>query len=562
MKKVRQLVRVSSNQQLDKDGDLKVQKKVIAEYVATHEDWILEGEYFEGGVSAYKNTAAERKVLQRIERDAKNREFDILVAYKDDRIGRLMDDTPAFIMRLKKYNVDVYTAKDGCLTPPNGTPEELLQLLLRFFTAHKSSADTAVRVKDTAERLIEDGKFMGGKAPYGYNLVESGEISKHKRLLLKLVIDPERAEVVKYIYHLSYDKEYGSAKIATVLNNHSKYSNMAPNDVWKGGTITSILTNPIYAGYIVYKRRERKDDKYHRLDSKDWIFSKEKNEELVIIDEKYWFKVQEKRKLRGAKYTKTLEHQDVNVISRNDGNLPLIDVLYCAECDHKMVNGSKYDYWTIKSTGERRASKKPIYKCHQAWQGVPHKHSHMYRADRIEPIVFSALSEYIGRLLEREDIYEKIKSNQQKGNKALETNLEKERQKLENTRRKIQVLRNKILDCEINESLLGIEDLQSLLNEHKENEQIQLENLKKIEEELEKTEISSRDWEEVCTQIPTWQDVFMNAENQIKRVLVNKLIKRIRIQDNEMKIYFRINLNDFFLQPRMTEYDVVPQSRL
>lgn len=558
MKRVRQFLRVSSDQQLDKDGDLKIQRKVIAEYIASNEDWLLDSkEYFEGGVSAYKNTSTERKELQKIERDAKNHEFDILVAYKDDRIGRLIDDTPAFIMRLKKYGVDIYTAKDGCITPQNDTPEERLMLSLRYYSAHKSSSDTSVRVKDTAERLIEDGKFMGGKAPYGYKLVESGEISKHKRLLLKLVIDPERAEVVKYIYNLSFDKEYGSAKIATVLNKDVKYSNMAPNDVWKGGTITSILTNPIYAGHIVYKRREQKNNQYHRLDSKEWILSKEQNEKLVIIDKEIWFKVQEKRTLRGGKYTKKLENQDVTVISRNDGHLPLIDVLYCAECNHKMVNGSKYDYWTIKGTGERRASKKPLYKCQQAWQGVLHENPHSYRADRIEPIVFNALAEYIGRLLANEDIFEQIKSNQYKGNKELELNLEKEKQKLETTRRKIQRVRNNLLDCELSESKLDEDDLKSLLQEHKEKEKIQLENLRKIEEELANSKITSKDWDEVCTQLPTWQDVFMNSENAIKRVLVNKLIKRIKIKDNELKIYFKINLNDFFLQPRMNGYNGV-----
>ena len=52
-------------------------------------------------------------------------------------------------------------------------------------------------------------------------------------------------------YH--FIKNLALEKIASSLNNDSRYKNLAPNDVWKSGTITSILTNPIYAGYTAYK---------------------------------------------------------------------------------------------------------------------------------------------------------------------------------------------------------------------------------------------------------------------------------------------------------------------
>ena len=45
-------------------------------------------EYFEGSNSGYKNSVADRDVLQEALRDAENREYDILLAYKDDRLGR------------------------------------------------------------------------------------------------------------------------------------------------------------------------------------------------------------------------------------------------------------------------------------------------------------------------------------------------------------------------------------------------------------------------------------------------------------------------------------------
>ena len=54
-------------------------------------------------------------------------------------------------------------------------------LALRYANAQKSSSDTAQRVKDTAIELVKRGKYAGGNVPYGYRLVESGEISKKRK---------------------------------------------------------------------------------------------------------------------------------------------------------------------------------------------------------------------------------------------------------------------------------------------------------------------------------------------------------------------------------------------
>ena len=114
MKRVRMLLRVSSNQQLEADGDLSVQRQLVLEYIEKRSDWKLdEKEYFEGSNSGYKNSVADRDVLQDALQDARNKEYDILVAYKDDRIGRRMWEIGAYVMSLKNCGVDIYTVKDG-----------------------------------------------------------------------------------------------------------------------------------------------------------------------------------------------------------------------------------------------------------------------------------------------------------------------------------------------------------------------------------------------------------------------------------------------------------------
>ena len=554
MKRVRMLLRVSSNQQLEADGDLSVQRQLVKDYISNQPDWQLdEKEYFEGSNSGYKNAVVDRNILQEALQDAKAKEYDILVVYKDDRIGRRMWEIGAYVMSLKSFGVDIYTVKDGCISPESDDIMGQMMMALRYGNAQKSSSDTGMRVKDTAQKLVQKGKFMGGKAPYGYKLELSGEVSKHGRALHHLVVVPEQAEVVKYIYELSLHKEFGATKISKILNEHEIYKDRAPRDIWKSGTIVSILTNPVYAGYTAYKRRERVDGRYHRLDSKDWIFAEKPDTEIAIIDENMWNQVQDTRKQRADKYIKSLENQNVTVIRRNSGMLALIDVLHCGYCGRKMTNGSKYNYWTIKDTGERRTSKIAIYKCPNAWNGIPHEKTKQYRADQIEPVVFEALAEYIGKLQENEDVFTQIEENQSRQKAVKQSELDKEQSELENIQQKISVMENNIPNAMTGDYPLSLEELAGIIRKHKELEQKHKRIVEERKAELDAMKVSMDDWENIRSKIPTWQDVFWNADTTTKRVLVNKLIERIDITKDSVNIRFKINLNDFFTLPRITD---------
>lgn len=548
MKRVRMLLRVSSNQQLEADGDLSVQRQLVLEYIEKRSDWKLdEKEYFEGSNSGYKNSVADRDVLQDALQDARNKEYDILVAYKDDRIGRRMWEIGAYVMSLKNCGVDIYTVKDGCISPESDDIMGQMVLALRYGNAQKSSSDTGMRVKDTAKKLVQRGKFMGGKAPYGYTLELSGEISKHGRALKHLVIDEKKAEVVTYIYNLAVQKEYGSVKIAKILNSHDQYKNEAPNDVWKAGTIASILTNPIYAGYTAYNRRTRIDGKYHKIGSDDWIIAEESNPEIAIITTDIWNRAQDMRKKRADEIAKKEEHKsyNINVIKNNTGTLALIDVLYCGYCGRKMTNGSRYNYWKIKSTGERRSGKVGLYKCQDMWSGTVHPGRGFYRADRIEPIVFSAISDYIGKLQENENVFQEIEVNKQAEKRRMNSELDKDRQELAKIQKKIDVMEENIPQAMTGEYPLSLEDLVRLIDKQKDMYRKQQEIIKQKEKKMENMDVSITEWDYLKKQIPTWQQVFLEADAHTKRVLVDKLIERIAVKEEQITIRFRIRLEDF-----------------
>lgn len=552
MKKARILLRVSSNQQLEADGDLSVQRRLVLDYVQAHDDWQLDSkEYFEGSKSGYKTAISERDTLQEALEDARNGEYDILVAYKDDRIGRRMWEIGAYVMTLKSHNVDIYTVKDGCISPENSDIMGQMMLALRYGNAQKSSADTGMRVKDTAQKLVQQGKFMGGKAPYGYELVLSGELSKHGRALHHLRIIPEQAEVVKHIYDLSLNQEFGSTKIARVLNEDKFYKTMAPIDMWKSGTITSILTNPVYAGHVAYKRRERKNGKYHRLDSEDWIKSNNADESIQIISGELWDRVQEKRKCRSDKYIKTLEHKNVKVIRRNDGMLSLIDVIYCGYCGRKLTNGTKYAYWSIKGTGEKRASKTPVYRCQSAQIGVPHNKVSQFRADKIEGIIFDCLAEYIECLQRNENIFDAIEQNQNEEKRKQEVEIAKIQKEIEKAIQAVETMEEHVPEAITGDYPLSLEELASAIRKQKEKITKRNQIIQEKRDSLKGMAVTTDEWQSLKSNIPTWKQVFREADTQTQRVLVNKLIERIDVTDEQIVVRFKINLNDFL--PRIND---------
>ncbi len=539
VKRVRMLLRVSSNQQLEADGDLSVQRQIVLDYIGQHEDWVAdEKEYFEGSRSGYKHAVSKRETLQEALEDARKREYEILAAYKDDRVGRRMWEMGAYIMALKSCGVDVYTVKDGCISPEADDIMGQMILALRYGNAQKSSSDTGMRVKDTAQKLVQKGKFMGGAAPYGYELVLSGELSKHGRALHTLKIVPRQAETVKHIYSLSLNQEYGSVKIANILNEDPCYRQLAPRDVWKAGTITSILTNPVYAGYTAYKRRERINGTYHRLDQSDWIRAEAPNEEIRIIEEDIWNRVQEKRKRRSDRYQKKREDQAVSVIRRNDGMLPLIDVSYCGYCGGKLINGSRYHYWTIKGTGERRSSRTPMYRCRNG-DGMADHPTALFHAERMERAVFQCLGEYIERLLENEDadaaVFEKLKTRK----KIAEAEWKKEEALLRKLQKGIEVMEGKIPDAITGECGFTAEELAEAVRSQRNKVLEQEQAVQRSRERRSKLEENAGKREEIRKAIPPWKQIFQEADSDTKRILVQRLVEWIQVTQEQIRIRFK-----------------------
>ena len=101
------------------------------------------------------------------------------------------------------------------------------------------------------------------------------------------------------------------------------------------------------------------------------------------------------------------------------------------------------------------------------------------------------------------------------------------------------------------------EELSESIKRHKDKALKQKAVVDELETNIKNLSVSQEDWENLYHNLPTWQDIFMNADVATNRVLVNKLIEWIDITDDTVVIHFKVNLDHFCPQPRITNYDGV-----
>lgn len=95
MNRVYCLYLVSTILQLHED-DIPMQRHACREFAADR-GWKIIKEFYEKGISGFKTPTADRRVLQQIKKDAKQHEFDILLVFMFDRLGRRDSETPFFV---------------------------------------------------------------------------------------------------------------------------------------------------------------------------------------------------------------------------------------------------------------------------------------------------------------------------------------------------------------------------------------------------------------------------------------------------------------------------------
>ena len=176
MEKAYGYVRVSSKKQA-KDGEsLDVQQRQI-ELICELEHYQLQCISIESGVSASKALTSRpegRKLLEAVNSG------DVIVVTKLDRLFRDLEDASSTLKILKAKGVSLYVRDLGGDVTRDGVSGLVFNLLSSVAQFERECISE--RVKDVKGHLREQGRYLGGKVPFGKRVTWSTNPDNGKRI--------------------------------------------------------------------------------------------------------------------------------------------------------------------------------------------------------------------------------------------------------------------------------------------------------------------------------------------------------------------------------------------
>jgi site-specific DNA recombinase len=224
-------LRVSTTDQ-HKDGySIPYQKDFLTKR-AELSDWDIYDYY----IDDESGKSTNRKDMQRMLTDARNRCFDLIFFVKLDRLTRSVKDLYDLWEEVSKYKIDLKSATEPIdTTTPIG--QAIMGILAIFAQLERQMI--AQRVSQGMEQMVKQGNWHGGPVPFGY------------RWDGVMTIVEEEAQLVREIYNL-YVNGMGSDKITIRLNKQG-------GKKWLAKSVYKMLQNPIYIGQLHWNVRTDKD---------------------------------------------------------------------------------------------------------------------------------------------------------------------------------------------------------------------------------------------------------------------------------------------------------------
>lgn len=314
-KKVAIYTRVSTIEQAEEGYSIDEQLRVLREYCDDHGYAIFQ-EYADKGISG-KNIKG-RPGLVHLLNDASNKQFDLVLVWKMNRLSRKLSDLTKIEELLKKHNIAFRSYKERYETE---TPSGKLQFHMMAAIAEFERDNIAENVKMGMLARAREGSWNGGQV-LGYDVISTPKKDgKHKAS--ELVVNDQEASIVRKIFEL-YTSGYGYKSMANRLNKEGYHTKK--RKMFSISSMKTIVTNPLYVGLIRYNVRRDWAEKRRNNINPDPIIVKGKHE--PIITEETWEKAKSIKASRGGKPNRI-----------HSGEHPLTGIMRCPACGAGMVLG-------------------------------------------------------------------------------------------------------------------------------------------------------------------------------------------------------------------------------
>ena len=238
-------LRVSTKEQAAKDESgegysIPAQREACLRHIADR-GWNLAGEFTDAGESA---RTADRPMLKGLLRRVADGGNGAVVVHKIDRLARSMEDHVAIRAAFRRAGVQLVSVTENIEETASGRLVEGIHALMAEFY----SANLAGEIR---KGMTQKAK-MGGwptKAPIGY-LNAREKISCKE--IAKVVLDPERALLVRELFRLYSTGAYSLAQLQATMHAKGLTSPYArrPGAPVSVSKLAEMLANPFYVGVV------------------------------------------------------------------------------------------------------------------------------------------------------------------------------------------------------------------------------------------------------------------------------------------------------------------------
>jgi len=240
--KVAIYTRVSTEDQAREGFSLDVQRNFLLQYAKTF-DWtvfcsVTDAEVYQD--DGFTGSNMDRPALQRLLSDAHNKNFDLVLVYKQDRLSRKLQDLLSLLEEFDNLGIAYKSA-----TEPFDTTTSAGKMAIQMLGSYAEFERNRLieRVFPGMVEGVKKGHWQGSRyIPYGYI---------HNKKDKKLEVNPEEAKIIKDIYSM-YLRGRSTAQIAKHYDINGIKSRSGGRFQQK--VIADILKNKTYIGSIVWNK--------------------------------------------------------------------------------------------------------------------------------------------------------------------------------------------------------------------------------------------------------------------------------------------------------------------
>lgn len=290
--KVYTYTRVSTAMQTD-GYSLDAQKARMKAF-ADYNDYEIVGTYEDAGKSG--KSIEGRLEFNRMMEDIKSGKDGVsfVLVFKLSRFGRNAADVLSTLQVMQDFGINLICVEDGI-----DSSKDAGKLMISVLSAVAEIERENIRVQMMEGRIqkAREGKWNGGFAPYGYQLIDG-----------KLQINEEEAEAIRVIFEQYVHTDIGANGVAKYLENHGIHKiqrQNGKNPLFDAHLVRLILKNPVYCGKIAYGRRKTEKvhgtrNEYHLVEQDNYILVDGLHEAIVAED--VWQAAQVKLLAQAKKY--------------------------------------------------------------------------------------------------------------------------------------------------------------------------------------------------------------------------------------------------------------------